>query len=368
MLTVETKKQLVLNGGDIKTIKGIVASYKKQGNQLLFDNVKFHVKGNILNVAYTSTDYVNYEVTIQLNMDYENEFSFLFPINAIKKMKHAKKHIHIFTITEYGIIHETEGIETVYESLSTDSYPIINNLSDNFEYVATLNYNSLKNISLASLTVAKSDRRPILQNILLRSDKVFSTDSHHLFKGDLNVHLDKDILIPKSVVQVLDKFTNKNSRAEIYMTDSDKVKIICENVAIIYQLNAGGYPKVDGLLEINNQWNFVIQNTTQLKNFLKQVIKMKKKNNAVILTVNEDCTKIQLQDQDKTMIVTIPIECIKKPYDSKPICFNAQFLLNAIEQMSSLEIEFNMQGSTAPFTVTNRFNNNITLILPIRVY
>lgn len=367
-MTTLTLTKINLTGSHVKQMKALYKGHRHNKNIQIANYLKFEVSNSTLTVTYIDTDKTTAQLTIAT--DSENTV-FSLPIDTIKKLSTAKNStISFIPVDTYTIEVIENGISQKVNTIDPLEFPKTENRFNklNFTQLAELDYSIINKLSLASLSTSKSDSRPVLTTVLLRQNKIVSTDAHRLYMGNSNLQLDNDILIPSHVVTMINSLTDKNSTLTI-SKDRDILKFDSELFTIFYDSINMNFPEVSKL--IPEYFNTIINVTefTKFKKTLEAIKKNDKYKPIAYLTLNHETNKLTLKDSENTIQSEVTYSTQQTDKQLDKIAFNASFLLDTIKQLESKNITIKFVSGLRPFIVEDQNNNDsMGLILPIRTY
>jgi DNA polymerase III subunit beta len=369
------------NGKVLKDLKRVIKGYKKSKidvyNHLL---VEMNEKEEMV------VTYVTYDLTIQKTYEVtdaivKNRTSFVLPISALKEMKYIKnEEMFIIEVREENkILINRDGIESLITTMNREEFMNVNPLlfGKEYEEIETkeegnnlLNKDDLKVFIKAGKTVSESETRPVLTQIAVINGEAISTDSHRLFKGKtILAEREKTMMLPVNLFSLANNLSDKNDLFTLFIDQDQNVKIQSDKLVIVERLVEGNYPQIDRLIPTYYNLEFKLEKIHQFVTILRSV-----KNALVKMTYNKDDKQIELLIQNKekkqevNTILPIIVEQDHSIKDSFSLNFNAQFMLDAIEQMDKQYLHMKFVSNMRPFIVTNDKNEDMALILPVRTY
>lgn len=362
-----TAIKLQLTGSEMNKVKDMVKGHRHIKNILVANYVKFEVLNEKLTITYTDLSKTTIELTFAAN-GVEHEI-FLLPIHELKKLSTTKSDIHKFNVINTNTVEHIEnGISQKVSVIESEQFPKMNLTNKNYIKQSTFDYNTIQQLKVATISVSKSQSRPVLTNVLLRNDKMISTDSHRLYQTETNFTLDQDVLIPYDIVKSLNMLMNKNDSITLER-DGELIKLTNEHLTIYYDNMSITYPDVSRI--IPQEFNTIIE-INEYDKFKKTLESIKKasKNNVAMIHFDKENQKINLTDRNKTIQSEINIKCI---YDNDSnftqIVFSAEYMLDALKQLDTKQIRIKFDGTLRPFIIENikSDNNEFSLVLPVRL-
>jgi len=208
-MTVETKVKasVQIEGKVMKGIKNLIKNVKKNKSVDILNFVKFDVKDNQLQATVTYSDGFghDFKVTESYNVEVVEKGSFLVYVDFLKRFEGIKnKDVYTFSGDNDHIEVNKNGSKHSYISLDPVEYPKV--IEGKLNYVATVDYNEILNLNTALTSISSSDARPVLKNVLIRNNKIASTDSHRLFMTNSQIENEEDIMITSAGIKKLEGY------------------------------------------------------------------------------------------------------------------------------------------------------------------
>lgn len=377
-MTVNTlaATQITINGKGMKELKNLIKKHKKNS----YLNALNHVKIEVINseqIKVTRIDEKN-NLTIVKTIDtLYNETgavkTFLLPIEQIKKVKGIKKDsvYSIKLLDKNKIEFNNNGIKSTFiipEHNEFPNEPKINNIVEHGQ----LTNNDYEHLKQASIYTIQSNLRPVLENVLIRKGEIIATDSHRLYKAKTQkMDNENDVLLHRTLVEmILDNEDKKVFNA--FVKTSDNITIIETEKTKYYYVdnNGAAYPQIDKLIPFDFNQVFIIKNTKQFKETIKEAVRITKNvlNNKITLKiVNKNQIEIVASNDIESMNIMFDIKS-EGVDDGFEIHFNSKYLYDAIKSFNDTdEIKFNIVEKLRPFVVNKVGDEQtISLILPIR--
>lgn len=381
-MTIQTKinTKAVIAGDQFKEVKNIYKGYKKSNvkNYPILQFVKFEIhENNTATVTYATT-----RLTVQKQIELLEgvKGSFLVPIDTLRKVTRIKNDsIYSFEYdAEKNQLHfNNNGIKQRLITALPEEYPELPTVS-RIKKAGSVNYNDLQSIKAANISTSSMDSRPILKYVVLRGNKVISTDSHRLYQNTLEtLDTSNDILLHEEMVKSLVGNENKKDFKASIGTNEHREYTFIETEKgnkYLYRNNGGNYPQTDRLIpnEFNNV--FTIHDVEFFKNIVENISKLSKERNSVMRFEIKDNNTLRVYaklDEVGSVdeLINIHSDYVEEGFK---ISFSSKYMLDAIKQTTNKKtqgIKFNLMGAMRPFIVNDIDNEDeFSLLLPVRVY
>lgn len=370
METVLTNVEVTISGKQMKDIKKMTTSVKKQAIEAL-NYLKFDITESNLKVELQSNEYnSNFILKRSFEVESSGNGGFLVPINTIRQLKNIKNDDKFkFKNIKDNVVEfiKNNATQTIY-TLEVNKFPKVQ--QSKFDYVGSVNYDEILNLNKALLSVGKSEGRPILHSVLIREGKIISTDSHRLFKANSQINYSDDIkLNPSGVKKLKDMFNKKDDNISIF-TNDQYIKFELDNkVAMIRQIE-GKYPEVDRIIPTDFNLEFIVDNVEQFEQIVKDASEINKDHPDNVIHFEIVGSQLKITSKSAYGSYENSVEINKNSLeDSFKISMNGKYILDAIKQVESNQLHFKLIDHLRPFTMTKPNNDNVlALVLPVRTY
>ena len=203
---------------------------------------------------------------------------------------------------------------------------------------------------------------------------VVATDAHKLVKIEdatsKILNLENSMLVPKetckkvaSLVKVTDNVNIKSSE--------NKVSFTIGNTQVYATLVDAHYPDYNAVIPRDTDANIsASMDKVSLQRMLKRIMPYTSKMTSTIrLTFTKDTLQVTAEDLDMGNKATETIS-VQYQYDNPfVIGFNAKFLLDVLNQLSTDNININMQDQTRPMVFREDGNDNkVCILMPVMLH
>lgn len=374
--TTNTLGKVTLTGDQMKVIKGLIKGQKIQKNLPILNNVKIDVTNGMVKAIY-QTEKLSIVATLgETNIINQH---FLIPLQTVKNTKFIKKDsfYELEIKDENTIIFNNSGIRQTIKTDNVDDYPKDSRARVEPKQTGELTRNDLVTLKKAMISISQVQTRPILHHILLRNGLFASTDSHRMYQGKAESEvLENDVIFYNELVKTVISNEKEVGFHATFEQGENYVIISTKNTVFTYvQDDVGNYPQLERLIPVEFRDTFTIQDVDFLKSIAQNI------GNLVNETRMKGIVALELKDQNTLVLsggseesgkIREEIEISNSQlckHNTFKISFSSNFLLGAIEQVSDKgELEFNFSGAMRPFTITNTSNDDLALVLPVRVF
>lgn len=382
---LESNKETMIEVGAevLKMVKKIFKGHKKSKDIEVYNYLMFEVnEKEQLVVSYVKDKLIVQKKFNVVDVMIEKNSSFLLPIQALKEIKNIKKHeiFKFMIVDDNTVMIDRDGIETTISTLDVYDFPRVNEIIKEEYYTLETKDNEtnlLKKEDIqpflkATKSVSTSETRPVLTNVALMNGEIVSTDSHRLFKGE-TVFKDFNgvVTMPTEMFSKANDLLDKNDLFMLGFNDREDVKIFSDDLIIVETSATGNYPNIERLIPNKDSFNleFTVE---EIHKFITAIDIYK--GALVTLEYDKNNKEIELKvsdiDKKHTSITRLPV-VVKN--DNRidhnfKITFSAYYVKTAIEQLEKNYVTFKFISNMRPFLIDTDFNNDMALVLPIRVY
>lgn len=250
-----------------------------------------------------------------------------------------------------------------------EDYPKFKTAEKNKKFVVNTNkfFESIKKVEY---TIYPDESRENLNGVFIQkiNDKLrfVASDSYRLAYNEFNYTNEwEDVLIPKKTVNEMSKINTDSAVEEMtfYIGNNNTLTIEIGNTTIISTLKDAKFPNYKDVIP-NNPFKLYINKSTIL-NTLKRISIISEENTkSVILNIDENKIIVKAINSE----IGLADEEIDAKYEGTPfeICFNAKFLIEAIEPVEAETILIELKDSQSAAMVSGDECYR-AVIMPIRL-
>lgn len=319
------------------------------------------------------------------------ETAFKEPINYLKIEKEGKICVPARRLLE--IIREVEG-EIILESIDSQWVKIKTGKSqfrlacmdaDGFpawpplEGIEEMELDTallLEMIEKSLYAAGESDTRYVLNSILFHIRPggvltVVGTDGHRLalFSKETGFHLkeEKKLVISRKSISELRRFLpSEEPRAVKIILGRNHVLFNIGNIQFLTRLIEGTYPNYEQVIPISNPKNLLVERELLSKALRRVSIMSKERSHAVKIDINPSSMIISASSPDiGEAMDEIGIEYTG---DSMAIAFNARYIIDALDVMSSERVVFRLNEPLSPVLLMEEGREDYKcVVMPMRL-
>ncbi|RMG75325.1 MAG: DNA polymerase III subunit beta [Nitrospirae bacterium] len=225
-------------------------------------------------------------------------------------------------------------------------------------------------------SAGESDTRYTLNSLLFhikpeeKTLRVVGTDGHRLSMISTEIEVDfqeeQKLIVPRKSASELRKFLSSHDGDVTIDVTSKHVIFNIGDIRFLVRLIEGNYPAYEQVIPVNNQRKLTINREDFLKALKRVSIISREKSYAVKIDVAEGMLTLTASHPD----VGEATDEVSIKYSGEPISlgFNARYLMDALNNMDSEEVFFEIQEPLTPTLLreTNR-EDYLSVIMPMRI-
>ena len=233
-------------------------------------------------------------------------------------------------------------------------------------------------IDFTKNSTSKDELKPALQGVLFKIDGNrivgVSTDGHRLSRiikeNTNNENEEKEIIIPTKFLTLLTTFVEKKEKAEIEIS-KNHMALSYKNTTIYSRIIKDNYPDYEKVIPLDNNKTF----TTNKKNLISAIRRVSIFSNRatkqITLDIGNKHTTISTEDSEQAARGTEKIQSDFNNTDSLKIGFNANFILEALNNIKNEKVTMFLSGplnaAILSETSADKKTDKLVLLMPIRL-
>lgn len=248
----------------------------------------------------------------------------------------------------------------------------------NKEVVDSFSVSSKELLRLLQVENCRSENefRPIIQGVNFKNNKVCALDGHRLsLRTSTEMNSNSNFTINSEAVNILLSLLKSDDTIINFNVSSDYVKIYFNEYTLISKLLEGSYMNYEQIITSLEDNNYIIKikdtkEFIESISFIQESNKIYKDKTKNILVWNIVDNKMNIKTTDNSIEEVLSYSEIVKQNKSIDIGVNAKYLLEAIKKYKDEEVYIIYKSPVEPIYITNNNDNNdnIELILPIRIF
>lgn len=364
-----SKVRVRMDGKAVKELKKVVKGAKRDKELDVFNHVSVTADGNNIVVRF-ACDKGNTIIDRKFSAETAGTGTFLFPVGGLKQVKGVKNSdVYTFENENDTIKLDKNGASRTFNGCPND-FPAMK--KEAYTKIGAIDYTDVVKLVAATVSTAKTETRPVLQNVLIRDGYVASTDSFRMYKTDIEVESERDLLLHFSGVKKLKDIFNKQDGEITVFIGEMYAKFESAGKAVYIQSDDGNYPQLDRLIPGTSKTSFSV---TDLPVFMQVIddahqVTKKEKNNVIRMNIDKKGVLVIGATSDVGDVFEAEYVVDGFCGEALNIAFNGTYLLEALKQLekdgASDKIVFGFNGNVRPFTI--ECDESMALILPVRMY
>ena len=297
-------------------------------------------------------------------------------LDIVRVIPEEEINIEVFDETKVLIYTDDEAIKYDLNVINKNDYPNVNlEKSENFVTIST---DDLLNIVKETAFATSNDEsRPVLTGISFKINgdllECVATDSYRLARK--NLRLDKTVeenynfIIPgKNIIEFSRILDNSSESVKLHIFNN---KILFESNDLLFQsrLISGNYPPTNK--SIPEEFSLTIKGSlSQFYNVIEQasILTTDKEKNIVSLSTKGDLLTVKSVSNEKGK-AEMKMNITKDTKEEITIAFSAKYMMEALNALSTEEIEMSFVGEVKPIVIKNTKDDGLLqLVVPIRTY
>lgn len=297
-------------------------------------------------------------------------------LDIVRVIEDEEINIEVFDETKVLIYTDDEKIKYDLNVINKNEYPNVNlEKSENFVTVSAQNL--LNIVRETAFATSNDEARPVLTGISFKINgdllECIATDSYRLAKKNLRltkpVEENYNIIIPaKNIIEFSKIIDNSDKEIKIHIFNN---KVLFENDDLLFQsrLISGNYPPTSK--SIPEEFTLTIKaNHSQLYNVIQQasILTTDKEKNIVSLSTKGNLLTVKSVSNEKGK-AEMKMNITKDNDEEITIAFSARYMMDALNALSTDEIEMSFVGEVKPIVIKNNDDDGLLqLVVPIRTY
>ncbi len=233
----------------------------------------------------------------------------------------------------------------------------------------------METIEKTVYSAGESDTRYTLNGLLFHvmpgvKITVVGTDGHRLaliIKNiDGNLKEEKKLIIPKKAAAELRKLLDKTEENIRVTLCKNHILFTVGEIQFLTRLIEGTYPNYEQVIPSNNEKKIMVQREEFAKTLRRVAIMSKERSNAVKMDLSENLISITSSNPD----IGEARDEITVEYKGEDLSvgFNARYLIDILEAMSSERIVMELQAPLSPVLIKEEKNEDYQcVIMPMRI-
>lgn len=322
----------------------------------IIQNVKVVIKDSKCHLIATNLEqYIQTEMYIQ-NEAEDGEFVFSDTKTLLKAIKFFTETIISFEVDESIVKISCGGKKAEQRLFDVSEFPETPYLNMNETKEYSCNVNKLKDrFNLIKYAASTEQSKPILQGIHFNGVDMVAIDGFRLaLNKDDTMYIEEPFTVPQSALKLVEDVLEVDIKL---IVNHKLISFTDGKTTVVSRLLDGEY--VDYKKIIPTDASNMIVDIKVLDNSIKYLKTFNGKN-ARIAWNNDKLVLLNSTGRYESDII------IEGSFDYT-IGFNADYMTDALKQFKSKSVNINMSGKLSPMKLSDEDDNNVALVLPIRI-
>ena len=236
----------------------------------------------------------------------------------------------------------------------------------------------LEIIDFTKNSVSKDDLKPALQGVLLKIDSSqilgVSTDGHRLsrmiIKNKNDQTKEHEIIVPIKFLTLLNSFIDKKDKIELEISEN-YISVSHKNQTIFSRIIKDTYPDYEKVVPLDNNKQLTINKENLIDSIKRVSIFSNRSTKQITLKINKQETIIQTEDAENAASGKEIIQSEFSDENELKIGFNANFILEALNNINQKEITVFLNGPLSAAILAEKEEktekDKLLLLMPIRL-
>jgi DNA polymerase-3 subunit beta len=236
----------------------------------------------------------------------------------------------------------------------------------------------LEIIDFTKNSVSKDDLKPALQGVLLKIDSSqilgVSTDGHRLsrmiIKNKNDQTKEHEIIVPIKFLTLLNSFIDKKDKIELEISEN-YISVSHKNQTIFSRIIKDTYPDYEKVVPLDNNKQLTINKENLIDSIKRVSIFSNRSTKQITLKINKQETTIQTEDAENAASGKETIQSEFSDENELKIGFNANFILEALNNINQKEITIFLNGPLSAAILAEKEEktekDKLLLLMPIRL-
>ena len=339
----------------------------------ILSNVMLEASGNELH--FTAT---NMNISLKDKMEAEVSSSGKILVNSYLFCEIVRKLSESSDITiksdQNNLLLESDRSKFELPALTADSFPTIE--EGDFPISFTMGIQQLyEMLDKTHFAASNDETRHSLSGINLKIDGkqivAAATDGHRLARFELTMQTEAQkscsIIIPKKTIMELTKILKEETGDVTVSISENKIKFQMETIIIVSKLIGGSFPQYESVIPDFDKTNKITINNEQLSQAIGRVSLISaEKTRGIKCTIENNllCLSAAHNENGKANETVIT----QYQGESVVIGFNSKYLLDALSNTDSENIDMLFSAPLAPVRISNPKKPNIVyVVMPMRI-
>jgi DNA polymerase-3 subunit beta len=356
----------------LKSLQLVMGAVERRQTLPILGNILFKSINGILSL--TATD-LEIEMICVVISDQMPDFETTIPARKILDICKALPDNSDITLTieDTKVLLECGRSRFTLLTLPAKDFPGLDDIDALHEF--TIPQNALKSlIDKTSFAMAQQDVRYYLNGILVELStgliKLVATDGHRLalseYKVDIELPVDKQIIIPRKGVMELSKLLNSSNLPVKLMLSQNHIKLQTDELSFTSKLIDGKFPDYNRVIPTDSNKLMTVSRQLLKQSMSRISILSNEKYRGIRLTLTTGNLAIQANNPDQEEAE----EELEVNYSESEveIGFNVTYIIDVLNVLTSEEVQVKLKDSNSSCIISDSNDpSSLYVVMPMRL-
>ncbi len=297
-------------------------------------------------------------------------------VDIVRVIPEEEINIEVFDEVKVLIYTDDESIKYDLNVINKNDYPNVN-LEKSEKFVTIATSDLLNIVRETAFATSNDESRPVLTGISFKINgdllECVATDSYRLARKNLRlekaVEDNYSLIIPGKNIIEFSRILDTSSESVKLHIFNNKILFECDDLLFQSRLISGNYPPTNK--SIPEEFSLTIKGSlSQLYKVIEQasILTTDKEKNIVSLSTKDNLLTVKSVSNEKGK-AEMKMNITKNNSEDITIAFSAKYMMEALNALSTDEIEMSFVGEVKPIVIKNTQDDGLLqLVVPIRTY
>lgn len=297
-------------------------------------------------------------------------------VDIVRVIPEEEINIEVFDEVKVLIYTDDESIKYDLNVINKNDYPNVN-LEKSEKFVTIATSDLLNIVRETAFATSNDESRPVLTGISFKINgdllECVATDSYRLARKNLRlekaVEDNYSLIIPGKNIIEFSRILDTSSESVQLHIFNNKILFECDDLLFQSRLISGNYPPTNK--SIPEEFSLTIKGSlSQLYKVIEQasILTTDKEKNIVSLSTKDNLLTVKSVSNEKGK-AEMKMNITKNNSEDITIAFSAKYMMEALNALSTDEIEMSFVGEVKPIVIKNTQDDGLLqLVVPIRTY
>lgn len=352
------------------------AAVERKGTLPILSNLLLKVEGDSL--CITGTD-LEIETISSINVDVLEEGKVTVPAKKLFDIVRSLPADNNITFAysessnDKATVKSGRGRYTL-QTLNANDFPNLEDFTETHTF--PVNTNELSQLLASTVfSMAQNDVRYFLNGLLLHINegtiRGVATDGHRLAYSAFHTECDAisnlKLILPRKGVSELQKILSIAGEQVVLSLSDNHLRVTCEKIVFTTKLVDGNYPDYNRVIPQNGDKTLVLDKAEIKAALSRAAILSNEKFRGVRLIIKDGLMEIEANNPEQEEAKEV-VDVISQQGDALEVGFNVNYLLDAINAISSNEVKFTLgNASDSALIESSTPSDSLYVCMPMRL-